>query len=323
MPMTAHFHVIQQARARTSSRDTFQWYRMPPLKGPIASLYWTRYPVKTRTLPSSILTGKCTVSSRRGLFKTSRSPESKFNFLPARSICSRAMSKGFSVSFTFTMRHASRTSDRCPRWPRVEPSAFKDCARSCANDSHRPRPKNDSAAQVLGCRLRIIRWIDEVVRFLTAKEPQHVIQRGLHRAPSLARDEGRDVRRHDDVRKILERTMERPSVLRVGVCPPRVEGGPKPRTGFEMFEQIVFDDQLAAGDVHENRVLLHACQEDTVHETLGRAGERERKEDHVCLRQVPGQILHRADGIRDLLRGRRPSEPNNMHVEGLAAPRDF
>jgi len=39
----------------------------------------------------------------------------------------------------------------------------------------------------------------------------------------------------------------------------------KPRTGFEMFEQIVFDDQLAAGDVHEDRVLLHARQEATVH----------------------------------------------------------
>src|SRR3989449_951226 len=42
MPMTAHFQVIQHDRARTSSRETFQWYRMPPLKGPIASLYCTR-----------------------------------------------------------------------------------------------------------------------------------------------------------------------------------------------------------------------------------------------------------------------------------------
>ena len=42
MPMTAHFQVIQHDRARTSSRETFQWYRMPPLNGPIASLYCTR-----------------------------------------------------------------------------------------------------------------------------------------------------------------------------------------------------------------------------------------------------------------------------------------
>src|SRR3989441_10761937 len=96
-------------------------------------------------------------------------------------------------------------------------------------------PEDGSTAAVLGCRLRIVRWIDEVVRFLAAEEPQHVIQRGLHRAPSLARDKGRDVRRHDDVRKILERTMERPSFPRVGGCPPRVEGGPRPRTCPEML----------------------------------------------------------------------------------------
>src|SRR5438034_10008343 len=131
------------------------------------------------------------------------------------------------------------------------------------------------------------------------------------------------MRRHDDVRKILERTMERPSLPGVGVCPPRVEGGPKPRTGLEMFEQIVFDDQLAAGDVHEDRVLLHARQEATVDEALRRAGEREREEDRVRLRQVPGQILHRADGIRDFLRGTRPSNPNDVHVEGLATPCDL
>src|SRR5207245_9894411 len=41
MPMTAHFQVIQHERAQTSSRETFQWYRMTPLKGPIASLHGT------------------------------------------------------------------------------------------------------------------------------------------------------------------------------------------------------------------------------------------------------------------------------------------
>jgi hypothetical protein len=35
--MTAHFHVIQHASARTSSRLTFQWYRMPPL--PVVELH--------------------------------------------------------------------------------------------------------------------------------------------------------------------------------------------------------------------------------------------------------------------------------------------
>src|SRR2546429_598705 len=125
MPMTAHFHVIQQARARTSSRDTFQWYRMPPLKGPIASLYWTRYPVKTFTFPSSILTGKCTVSSRRGFFRTSSMPPSRFNFLPTRSICVRAISNGFNVSFGFDIQTPRRPMVYVDEVPRVGTFALK------------------------------------------------------------------------------------------------------------------------------------------------------------------------------------------------------
>src|SRR2546427_8013870 len=42
MAMTAHFHVIQQERARTSSRETVQWYPISPLDGPTAALYRTR-----------------------------------------------------------------------------------------------------------------------------------------------------------------------------------------------------------------------------------------------------------------------------------------
>ena len=39
---TAHFHVIQKARAVTSSSVTPGWKRMPPLEGPRAKLYCTR-----------------------------------------------------------------------------------------------------------------------------------------------------------------------------------------------------------------------------------------------------------------------------------------
>src|SRR2546428_7656726 len=60
IPMTEHFHVIQHDRARTSSRHTFQWYRIPPLNGPRASLYWTRKPVYTPFEPSSVRTGQLT-----------------------------------------------------------------------------------------------------------------------------------------------------------------------------------------------------------------------------------------------------------------------
>src|SRR2546427_12862295 len=54
VPMTAHFHVIQQERARTSSRETFQWYRSPPFNGPLASFYLTRWPRNTPVWPSAL-----------------------------------------------------------------------------------------------------------------------------------------------------------------------------------------------------------------------------------------------------------------------------
>jgi len=42
MFMTAHFHVIQDASARTSSSVTPGSYRTPPLAGPRTTLWWTR-----------------------------------------------------------------------------------------------------------------------------------------------------------------------------------------------------------------------------------------------------------------------------------------
>ncbi len=42
MLTTAHFQVIQAARARTSSSETFLSNRMPPLPGPRAMLCSTR-----------------------------------------------------------------------------------------------------------------------------------------------------------------------------------------------------------------------------------------------------------------------------------------
>jgi hypothetical protein len=53
MLTTAHFHVIQAARAFTSSSVTFLSNRMPPLAGPRDTLWSTRYPVYTSTCPSS------------------------------------------------------------------------------------------------------------------------------------------------------------------------------------------------------------------------------------------------------------------------------
>src|SRR5439155_11633512 len=72
MPTTAHFHVIHLANALTSSMETFGWYRIPPLDGPREVLWWTRYPLNTRTVPSSIRVGTATSSVRLGTRRTSR-----------------------------------------------------------------------------------------------------------------------------------------------------------------------------------------------------------------------------------------------------------
>src|SRR5438093_5799006 len=65
LPMTAHFQVIQHDRARTSPRETFEWYRIHPLNKPIASLNCTRYPENTFTVPSYIYPSQYTVTSVR------------------------------------------------------------------------------------------------------------------------------------------------------------------------------------------------------------------------------------------------------------------
>ena len=95
---TAVFQVIQAARARTSSMSTCWWYRIPPLYGPRDSLCWILYPVNTLIEPSSIRTGKLTVSSLFGLFNTSIIPESSPSFLPTTSTCFFMFSNGFAFS---------------------------------------------------------------------------------------------------------------------------------------------------------------------------------------------------------------------------------
>ncbi len=57
MSTTAHFHVIQVAKALTVSMVSCGWNRIPPLAGPLASLCCTRKPWKTLIEPSSIRTG--------------------------------------------------------------------------------------------------------------------------------------------------------------------------------------------------------------------------------------------------------------------------
>ncbi len=76
MSATAHFHVIQVARARTVSIVSLAAHRIPPLAGPRASLCWTRKPSKTLRLPSSIRTGMRKWNSRSGMRSIARTPAS-------------------------------------------------------------------------------------------------------------------------------------------------------------------------------------------------------------------------------------------------------
>src|SRR3990170_5961130 len=73
---------------------------MPPLVGPRITLWCTRYPVKTRTDPSSMLTGKWTVSSRCGVARNSWMPRFSDSRPAAWENCRRAISHGSSTVAT-------------------------------------------------------------------------------------------------------------------------------------------------------------------------------------------------------------------------------
>src|SRR5208337_917387 len=91
---TAHFHVIQLASARTSSRVTSGAYRIPPLHGPRAIECCTRKPVNTSICPLSRATGKCTITSRDGERRTFHSPSSRLSLRAAKSKRALCASQG-------------------------------------------------------------------------------------------------------------------------------------------------------------------------------------------------------------------------------------
>src|SRR5271156_630830 len=91
MSAMLHFHVIQAASAFTSSRETWGWYLIPPLKGPLASLYCTRYPLNILVFPSSILTGKVTLITFFGSRRRRCIPSSSFSSSAAILSCSSAL----------------------------------------------------------------------------------------------------------------------------------------------------------------------------------------------------------------------------------------
>ena len=76
---TAHFHVIQNASAVTSSSVTPGWKRMPPFAGPRAKLYCTRYPVKTSMPPLSRWNGIEKMIWRDGCVRIALIPGSRLS----------------------------------------------------------------------------------------------------------------------------------------------------------------------------------------------------------------------------------------------------
>ncbi len=98
MPTAAHFQVIHMASALTSLRVTPWWYRIPPLAGPRAKLCWTRYPSNMRNDPSSIFTGKATISWRWASRRKARTPGFRPRRSAAASYCRCALSQGSSTA---------------------------------------------------------------------------------------------------------------------------------------------------------------------------------------------------------------------------------
>src|SRR2546425_13214264 len=92
--------------------------------------------------------------------------------------------------------------------------------------------------------------------------------------------------------------------------------------GFQMVEQVVLPDELAAGDVHEDRVVFHLDEEPTVHEALRGAGQGKSEDDDVRLGQIPREVVQRADLIGEAAREPGPRDADDAHAERLAARRD-
>ena len=80
---TAHFHVIQLASARTSSRFTSGAYRNPPLAGPRAIECWTRKPVKTSRRPIVHHDRDMDDNLAAGALQYFPNPASRFSFFAA------------------------------------------------------------------------------------------------------------------------------------------------------------------------------------------------------------------------------------------------
>src|SRR5207247_5627214 len=102
-----------------------------------------------------------------------------------------------------SFKHLSESTRPSTRLPRVRTFVLKACVLILSENPE--SGGGNSATPFLRGRTRILLRPDDMPRRLPAEEPEHVVQGGLHRVAALARDRVRDVRRHEDVRELVER----------------------------------------------------------------------------------------------------------------------
>src|SRR5207245_5346881 len=157
--------------------------------------------------------------------------------------------------WAWTFKHISESTRPSTRVPRVRTFALKACVLIL---SEIPESGGENlSTPLLRGRTHVLLRPDDISGRLPAEEPEHVVDGGLHRLPPLGWDRPGDMRRHDDVREFVERPVERPTAIRIRIGPPHVEGRAERGMGPEVVEQGVLDDQLPAGDVHEDGVRFH------------------------------------------------------------------
>src|SRR5437764_4118882 len=79
----------------------------------------------------------------------------------------------------------------------------------------------------------------------------------------------RIVWRADDVREVEKRVTHREVAVPDWLHPPRVDAGQEVRVGDEMRVERSLIDDLATGDVNQDRVLLHQVQLAGADQSLG------------------------------------------------------
>src|SRR3989304_5519977 len=197
---------------------------MPPLNGPSASLNCTRYPVNTLSLPSSIFTGKFTVSSRFGVLKSSIRAGSRPRRFPTRSICFFAITNGLRSSRAFAMLSVPCRRHKCKGGRRRQKGGYKSYALS-----------SDGSGASAGRAFRGVRGVGHVPQRPTIQPGLEVVDGRMEGDHPLWGDVPGHVGGSEEVRQFVERVRERVSRA-FRIPPPDVRGGGERRDGPEVLE---------------------------------------------------------------------------------------